>query len=188
MLSSTIYRLTLLVLAMSASSTAQTQSYFLMFRVAGSNLHSGKHSNTCVIVGDDGQFRLEILSQMGTPNKKNTKVFTGIMSAELHSNVKALAESESLVALGNVPPNQQMKIVKDEVHLVALRVRRHTDTQEIAYVVSDGKPEVPAPVKAFEPWLKALLESKGDVLKDAEPNSCRFLDAPPNFKPELQRR
>ena len=173
--------LTLLVCATAITAGAQEPSYSVLFRVTDSKVGSATTTNTCVIV-ENGMYRLELKEGTGQASKKNTKVFLGKLPEDLNASLRALVGAPDLVALGEVKISKEPQAFTDNLQIVGLRVRRESTVQALSYINGDGRQAVPAPVKAFIPWLKSLFKNNKPI-KDADPNSCQSLDPPGNTKP-----
>jgi hypothetical protein len=159
-----------------------------MIGVAAADIGQGKATRTCVIIGDDGQYHLEALPWRNKPNKKNTRVFVGRLSEEMRQQLNALTENQKLVQLGDHKSSYYPDLSQKYVERILLRIHRADKVQEVSFAATDRNGSIPEVVGAFIPWLEALEQNPGDLLKEAEPNFCRFLDPTADFVPHLQRR
>jgi hypothetical protein len=164
------------------------RSFMVVIGVAAADLGRGKGTRACVIVGDDGQYHLESLPWHSKPNKKNTQVFVGMLSEEMRQRLTALTQNRELALLNDHKSSYYPYLSQKYVERIQLRIHREAKIQELSYAATDQSGAIPDIVGAFIPWLEALQQNAGEPLKDAEPNSCRFLDAHPGFTPQLQRR
>jgi hypothetical protein len=174
--------LTLLVCATAIAAGAQEPSYAVLFRVTDSKLRPEPSSTTNCVIVENGSYRLEVKNGTGKAEKRNTSIFLGKLPDQVSERLRVLIAAPELVALGDVKMSKEPQAFTDALQIVGLRVRRESTVQQVSYMNGDGTQSIPAPVKAFIPWLKSLLKDNRPI-KDTDPNSCQSLDPAGNTKP-----
>jgi hypothetical protein len=165
--------LTLLVCATAIAAGAQEPSYAVLFRVTDSKLRPEPSSTTNCVIVENGSYRLEVKNGTGKAEKRNTSIFLGKLPDQVSERLRVLIAAPELVALGDVKMSKEPQAFTDALQIVG---------QQVSYMNGDGTQSIPAPVKAFIPWLKSLLKDNRPI-KDTDPNSCQSLDPAGNTKP-----
>jgi hypothetical protein len=79
-------------------------------------------------------------------------------------------------------------VAAEKMQVVSLRIHRQAETQELVFMISDGRGDMPPAVRAFIPWMQSFQKSLGKPERHAQARSCSGLDLTSGFSPELQKR
>jgi hypothetical protein len=167
--------LAIIVLFLASLATqAQTANFHVLLRTMKTNIPTKQSTKSCVIVQDNGQYRYEELPSFQKATPQNSKVYTGVLPADLRKQLDTLVDKKDLIDLGTVKPSHWAMRARNDMELVSLRLRRGgAAEQELNYFVADGKGVIPASVQAFTPWMNSLKHKLGAPLKDAQPDTCK---------------
>jgi hypothetical protein len=159
------------------------RSYMAYVRVIDFDVSRRSGIDACIIVDDDGLYRFE--ASPGLPGR--IKVYHGQLSPPQLTDLKSLIEDRSLLGLHSSAPRGSM-VSERELQTVSLRIHRRGETQELVFMVSDGRGSMPPSVSAFIPWIQSFQKSLGKPERGAQARDCAGLDATSNFSPQLQKR
>jgi hypothetical protein len=177
----------LLILAATIPLAAQAppHSFLAYVHVLENNPAKPNQSNSCVIVGDDGQFRYEVTPSSEERVPSNTKVYLGHLNAPALQRLKQLLAAPELSGLRSSEPRGSLL---DTYRLeVSLRIHRRDQTQELV-MIADRPRNLPPSVWRFVPWMEDLRKTFGPPNKGVLPRHCSSLDVTPDFQPGLQKR
>lgn len=160
------------------------RSYLAYVRVIDFDVSRQQGIDACIIASDDGLYRFE---DSPSPLRGAVKVYHGRLSQPQLTELKSLIEDRSLLELHSSEPHGSM-VAERELQMVSLRIHRQAETQELVFIVSDGRGEMPPAVGAFIPWMGAFQKSLGKPDRRAQARRCAGLDATPDFSPQLQKR
>jgi hypothetical protein len=160
------------------------RSYLAYVRVIDFDVSRQQGIDACIIVSDDGLYRFE---DSPSPLRGGVKVYHGRLSQPQLTELKSLIEDRSLLELHSSEPHGSM-MAERELQMVSLRIHRPAETQELVFIVSDGRGEMPPAAGAFIPWMGAFLKPLGKPDRRAQARRCAGLDATPDFSPQLQKR
>jgi hypothetical protein len=167
------------------SSQNSPRSYMVYVRVIDLDVSRQQGIDACIIVSDDGLYRFE--DSPSPLRGGGVKVYHGRLSQPELSQLKSLIEDRSLVGLHSSEPHGSM-VAERELQTVSLRIHRPAETQELVFIVSDGRGEMPPAAGAFIPWMESFHKSLGKPDHRAQARRCAGLDATPDFSPQLQKR
>ena len=176
------------VIVVACPASTQPHSFLVILRYNNVDIRIRRGIHACVIVGEDGQYHMESMPWDEQPNRKNTKVFTGRLSEDSLASLRDLLSARELLLLGDVEPTHEHTMIANSLEAVSLRILRNSTQQEVAYLDVDHSRSFPPPVRAFIPWLQNVISHKGEAAKGVVPNSCQFLEATPDFHPQLRPR
>ena len=115
------------------------------------------------------------------------KVYLGQLEPKKLEELKSLVNAPELADVAPSPPPAR-SVVARGYEIVSLRIHRDKGTQELEYVLVDGRGAMPKSVRAFIPWLEGLKKAIGHPDRHAEARDCSGLDASEEFQPQLQKR
>ncbi len=197
-----------------AVSNAQSapRSYLVYVHVTHVDMARNDGLDTCLIADDNGQFRYEQSTSpqattvggsngMGVSRGRvmgsrggavlygevKPKVYLGQLEPKKLEELKSLVGAPELADLGPSPPPASMVVARG-YDMVSLRIHRDKGTQELEYILVDGRGAMPKAVRAFIPWMDGLKKSVGHPDHHAEARDCSGLDAGDAFQPQLQKR
>jgi hypothetical protein len=175
-----------ILLALTSSIFAQPppRSFMAYVRVIDFDVSRRQGIDACIVVSDDGLFRFEALPG---PLQGGGKVYHGRLAPEQLSSLKSLVEDRSLLGLHSSAPRGTM-VASESMQTVSLRIHRRAETQELVFMVSDGRGDLPPAARAFIPWMEHFQKTLGKPERHVQARNCTALDATPDFSPQLQKR
>ena len=194
------------------SAQSPTRSYLVYVHVLHMDVARNDGVDTCLISDDNGQFRYEQStspqataiggsSGMGVSRGRvmgsrggsvlfgevKPKVYLGQLEEKKLEELKSLVNAPELADLGPSPAPSNMVVARG-YDMVSLRIHRDKGTQELEYILVDGRGAMPKSVRAFIPWMDGLKKAIGHADHHAEARDCSGLDAGDEFQPQLQKR